>query len=275
LGIVLPKRLGDFDFGAFEDADELEGVDDGLALKVIVGDDKGVAGVFGDFANARDPRSEFFRGIEIIVALVGRDGGIVREPGIVTPTVEADIADGRSGFRGGRERAANDRLIDVAEAGVVLPKESESLWGIPGAVADFDDERVIGEALEHGGEIGAGFLGPMERERELKEDGAEFVGDAKNVKAGTDGALVVGASAGVVREFLPEFGGEEKSRIGGDAGEPIGGMIGTQRMVERSVDLDGVEESGKILGLVESFGPAGRIYGTRPVRIRPACGADA
>jgi len=142
-------------------------------------------------------------------------------------------------------------------------------------VADFDDERVIGEALEHGGEIGGGFLGAMERERELKEDGAEFVGRAKDVKAGADGALVVGAGAGVVREFLPEFGGEEKSRIGGNAVEPIGGMIGTQRMVERSVDLDGVEESGKILGLVESFGTAPRIYGTGPVRIRPTCRADA
>jgi hypothetical protein len=115
----------------------------------------------------------------------------------------------------------------------------------------------------------------MERKGELKEDGAELVGRAKNVKAGTDRALVVGAGAGVVREFLPEFGGEEKSRIGGNAVEPIGGMIGTQRMVERSVDLDGVEESGKILGLVESFGAGRRIYGTGPVRIRPTCGADA
>jgi len=94
LGIVLAKRLGNFDFGAFEDADELEGVDDGLALKVIVGDDKGVARVFGNFANARDPGSEFFRRVEIIVALVGGDGGIVGEPRIVAPAVEADIADG-------------------------------------------------------------------------------------------------------------------------------------------------------------------------------------
>jgi hypothetical protein len=274
LGIVLPKRLGNFDFRAFEDADELEGVDDGLALKVIVGDDKGVAGVFGDFANARDPGSEFFGRVKIIVALVGGDGGIVREPGIVAAAMETDIADWGSGLRGGRERAANDRLIDVAEASVVLPKEDESFGGIPGTVANFDDETVIGEALEHSGEIACGFLGAMERERELKEDGAEFVGGAKNVKAGTDGALVVGGGAGVVREFLPEFGGEEKLRIGGNAVEPIGGVIGTQRMVERSVDLDGVEESGKILGLVESFGAAGRIYGTGPVRIRPACGAD-
>lgn len=272
---MLPKRLGNFDFGAFEDADELECVDHGLALKVIVGDDKGVARVFGDFANARDPRSEFFRGIEIIVALVGGDGGIVGKPGIVAPAMEADIADGRSGFRGGCERAANDRLIDVAEAGIVFAEECEGLVGIPGAVADFDDERVIGEALEHRGEIGGGFLGAMERKGELKEDGAEFVGGAKNVKAGTDGAFVVGAGAGVVREFLPEFGGEEKSRIGGNAVEPIGGVIGTQRMVERSIDLDGVEESGKILGLVESFGAGGRIYGTGPVRIRPTCRTDA
>jgi hypothetical protein len=227
LGIVLAKRLGNFDFGAFEDADELEGVDDRLALEVIVGDNKGVAGVFGDFANASDPGSEFFGGIKIIVAFVGRDGGIVGEPGIVAAAVEADIADGRSGLRGGRERAANDRLIDVAEADVVFAEEGESLGGIPGGVANLDDERVIGEALEHRGEIGGGFLGAMERKRELQKDGAEFVGRAKDVEAGTDGAFVVGGRAGVVSEFLPEFGGEEKSRIGGDAAEPIGGMIGT------------------------------------------------
>ena len=271
---MLAKRLGNFDFGAFEDADELEGVDDGLALKVIVGDDKGVAGLFGNFANAGNPRSEFFRGVQIIVALVGRDGGIVGKPGIVAAAMEADIADRRGGLRGGRQRAANDRLIDVAEAGIVFAEESEGLGGIPGGVADFDDERVIGEALEHGGEIGGGFLGAMERERKLEEDGAEFVGGAKDVEAGTDRAFVVAGGAGVVREFLPEFGGEEKSRIGGNAVEPAGGVIGTQRMVERSVDLDGIEESGKILGLVESFGAAGRIYGTGPVRIRPTCRAD-
>ena len=42
---MLAKGLGDFDFCFLEDTDELEGVDDGLTLEVIVGDDESVAGV--------------------------------------------------------------------------------------------------------------------------------------------------------------------------------------------------------------------------------------
>ena len=231
--------------------------------------------MFGDFADARGPGSEFDGGVEIVVALVGRDGGIFREPGIVAAAVETDVADRRSGLRGGGERAADDGLIDVAEAGVVFAEKGESFGRIPGGVPDFDDERIVGEALENGGEIGGGFLSAMKGKRELEEDGAEFVGGAENVKAGADEALVFGGGAGVVGEFLPEFGGEEEARIGGDAGEPVGGVIGTERMVEGGVDLDGVEERGEIFGLVEIFGASRGIDVAGPIGVGPAGGADA
>jgi len=93
---VLTKRLGNFDFGAFEDADELEGIDDGLALEMIVGDDESVAGVLGNLAGAGDPGCELFGGVKIVVALVGRDRSIVGEPGVVAAAVKADVADRRS-----------------------------------------------------------------------------------------------------------------------------------------------------------------------------------
>lgn len=97
---MLTQRLWNFYFRALENADELEGVNDGLALKVIVGDDESVARVFGDLPDAGDPRSELFGGVEIVVAFMGRDGGVVGKPSIVAATVETHVANGRSDLGG-------------------------------------------------------------------------------------------------------------------------------------------------------------------------------
>jgi len=40
-----------------------------------------------------------------------------------------------------------DRLIDVAETGVVLAQEIESGLRLPAGVAEFDDEGVLGKAF--------------------------------------------------------------------------------------------------------------------------------
>jgi len=279
LGVALAERLGDFDFGAFEDVDELEGVDDGFALEMIVGDYKGVAGVFGDFVDARDPRSELFGGVEIVVALVGGDGGVVGKPRVVAAAMKTDVADGRGGLGRGGERAADDGLVNVAKAGAVFAEERQSVGRIPSAVANFDDKRVIAKTQEDGGEVRDSFLGAMKRKRELKKNGAEFIGGAENVEAGADGAFVGsggarGAGNCVVSESLPELGGEDEAGIGGDKLDPVCGKIGAQRLVKRSVDLNGVEEFGEIGGFVEALGTARRINVAGPIRIRPACGAD-
>ena len=121
---MLAKRLGDFDFCALENADELEGVDDRFALEVIVGDDESVAGVLGDVADAGDPGSEFFGSIEIVVAFVGGDGGVVGEPSVVTSAVKTDVTNGRSGLGRRGKGAADDGLIDVAKAGLVVAEKS-------------------------------------------------------------------------------------------------------------------------------------------------------
>src|SRR6267378_4841462 len=79
LGVMRAKRLRDFDLGAFEDADELQPVDDCFALEMIVGDNKRVARVLGDSTYPRDPRRKFFRGVKIVVAFVRGDGRVVAE----------------------------------------------------------------------------------------------------------------------------------------------------------------------------------------------------
>ena len=277
---MVTKRLGNFDFCSLENADELEGIDDRLALKMIVGDDESVVGLFGYFADARDPGSELFGGVKIVVALVGGDRSMVGEPGVVAAAVKPDVADGRSGLGGGRERAADNGLIDVAEAGVVLSKKFKSFERVPGGVANFDDERIVGEAFKSGDKGGFGFFRTMERERELEEDSAEFIRSAQNVEASADSSFVFRGGdraecRGIVSESLPEFGGEEKAGIGGDTVKPLRGVIGTQGLVERSVDLDGVEKFSEKGGFVKTFGAASRIDKTSPVRIRPAGGADA
>src|SRR5713101_3520212 len=43
LGVVLAQRLGHLHLGAFEDTDELQGVDHGFALVMVVRDDEDIA----------------------------------------------------------------------------------------------------------------------------------------------------------------------------------------------------------------------------------------
>lgn len=234
---MLAERLWNLNFCALENADELEGVDDGFALEMIVGDDKGVAGVLGDFTDARGPGNKLLGGVEVVVSLVRRDAGVVGKPGVVAAAVKTNVTDRRSGLSGGLKGAADNGLIDVAKAGVVFAEERERIWGIPSGMTKFDDERIITKTEKDRGEKSYGLLCAVEGERELEEDGAEFVGVAKDVEAGTDGALVGGGDArrggdSVVRESLPEFGGEDKTGIGGDEVEPVSSVNGAERLVE-------------------------------------------
>ncbi len=76
-----------------------------------------------------------------------------------------------------------------------------------------------------------------------------------------------------MREPLPEFGGKNKARIRRHSIDPLRRVVRMQRLVKRSVDLDGVKEFREIARLVESFWAAQRINVPGPVRIRPASGA--
>ena len=98
--VALAEFIGHFQFCSLQNAEELQRVDDGLALVVVVGDYEGVVCVFLDFLDAPDPGSEFVGRIEIVVAFVGRKFGIVAEPGVVAAPVESDVAGGRGALRG-------------------------------------------------------------------------------------------------------------------------------------------------------------------------------
>ncbi len=282
------ERLWHLYFGALEDADELEGVDHGFALIVIVGDDKGVASVFGDFADAPGPGTKFFRRIEIVVAFVGRDGGVVGEPGVVPAAVEADVADGRGGRFGRLERTADDGLVNVAETRPVLAQQGEGIGMVPRSVTHLDDEGIVAEALQERREMSDGFGRAMERKRELQENRSKLASFMQRVESCANGALVFGGGAGQrrnsavrdvirndMRESLPEFGGEDEPRIGHDAVDPLRGVVQAKRLVKRGVDLDGVEEFREIRRFVKAFGPPRGIHVAGPVRVGPARWADA
>ena len=78
-----------------------------------------------------------------------------------------------------------------------------------------------------------------------------------------------------MREPLPELGGEEERRVGRDAVDPGRGVVGPEGLVERSIDFDGVKESGEVGGLVKALRAVRWIDVAGPVWIGPSSGADA
>src|SRR5205823_3652537 len=135
-------------------------------------------------------------------------------------------------LRGGPKRTPDDGLVNVANARPMLVEQRQRFRRVPGAVADFDGQRVIAKTQQHRGKIRHRFLGAMEGKRELQQDRSELACGAQHVKAGPDGALVVRAGAGssrsdVVCEALPELCGEEETRI---AGYEIDSLLGVRRL---------------------------------------------
>src|SRR6266852_246419 len=78
-----------------------------------------------------------------------------------------------------------------------------------------------------------------------------------------------------MREFLPELGGEDEARVGGNSFEPLLGVVGLGRLIEGRVDLDGVEELREISGFVKAFWTRRGIDVTAPIGVRPAGRANA
>ncbi len=142
------QGFGDFYFCSGEKIHQLQGVDDTFGLEMIVGDDERFAGGFGDVFDAFGPGFEFGFGVEIVVAFGGRGGGIVGEPGVVAATVKADVADGRGDTFAGLDGAADNGLIDIAEADAALVEKFVEFFFGPGGVADFDDQREGLELVE-------------------------------------------------------------------------------------------------------------------------------
>src|SRR5260370_8509655 len=98
----------------------------------------------------------------------------------------------------------------------------------------------------------------MKREREWQQDRTELVRGAKHSEARAHGAFIRRGGRGcygsaVVREALPELGGEDKARIRRHAIDPLRGVVWPQRLVKRGIDLDGVKEFREIRRLMESL----------------------
>src|SRR6267143_1832659 len=276
--VLPPERLRHLHFRSLQDADELQGIDDGLALKVIVGDHERLAGALCDFADARDPGSQLFGRVEIVVTLMSGDRCIVGEPRVVAPAVKPHIPDGRSGLSRWRKRSPDDGLVDVAESGAAGLQQFHRLRRIPRTVANFDDQRIVREPFQYRRKVRNGFRSAMKRKRELQQDRAEPPRRAKHIEARANGAFICRSGTGcrgsdVVREPLPELGAEDKARIRRHEVDPLGRVVRTQRLVKRSVDLDGVKEFREIGRLMESFGTARWIDVAGPIGIRPARGA--
>jgi len=205
---------------------------------------------------------------------VAGDCGVVAEPSVVAAAVETDVADGRCSEGGRLQRAADDGLIDVAESGMVFAKQFQSAVVLPRGVAKFYDKGVIGEAFEQSGEMGDGFGRRVKRKGKLDQDGAKFIGVAKNVEAGANRFFVFDRSRGIVGETLPKFCGEKEGGVRCHTFDPDGGVFGAHRLIEGCIDFDGVKEFGQEGGFVKTLRAWSGVDITGPVWIGPSCGAD-
>src|SRR5581483_7965493 len=187
----------------------------------------------------------------------------------------------------GAQRAAEDGLIDVAEADALFGEGAQRLLVVPGGVADFDHSRVFAKALQEGREVGAVFLGVLERNGKLDEQSAEFIFGGDGVEAGLGERFVFGigldggGGSGFddrdrrVGEGAVELGGEEEFRIHFGGAGPLAAKAGLDVSVERCVDLDQVEvlreKSDGMLAALQSLW----VDGPFPVLVGPASGTDA
>src|SRR2546430_8232542 len=277
---VPPERLRHFHLRSLQDADELQGIDHCLALKMIVGNHKRLARPLRHFADACCPGRELFGIVKIVVALMCGDRLVVAKPRVVAPPVKPHVPDTRSCFGGRAKRPSDDGLIDVAETHTAAVQQFQSFRRIPRPMPHFDDQWVVGEALEQRRKIGNGLFRAMKRKRKLQQDRAELIRRAKHIEARANLAFLRRSRAGccgsyVVRESLPQLGRKDKTRIRPYSFDPLRRMLWRQWLVKRSINLDGVKVFREIGRLVESFGASSWIDIAGPVGIRPACGADA
>jgi hypothetical protein len=114
----------------------------------------------------------------------------------------------------------------------------------------------------------------VKRKRELQQYSTQASNGMEHIEAHADQLFVRGCCALFVGEFLPKLGGEKKSRVCRDALNPLRSQFWTEWIVERRVDLDGVEEFSEIGGLMKSARPPMGINDAIPIGVRPSGGTD-
>src|ERR1035437_6941652 len=102
---------------------------------MIVGNDECGVACFGQAPDARSPGLELLLGVKIVVALRGRHGGVVAEPGVIAAAVEADVGDAPRGAPAGLHGTPDYRLIDVAESDAALMQHRVESFVVPRGMA--------------------------------------------------------------------------------------------------------------------------------------------
>src|SRR5882762_3411871 len=167
--------------------------------------------------------------------------------------MQSHVANRRSAFRRRFERTADHRLIDITECNLMLTQQREYFRIVPSSVAHFHRERVIRKAFQQGRKIRSRLGIAMKRERELQEHRSKLAGLMQYIEAGAHGAFIFRSCARVVREFLPHLCRENKTRIGGNALNPLLGMLRVQWLVKGSIDLDSVKKLCQVRGFMKTF----------------------
>src|SRR6267143_6438344 len=131
LWVLSPQRLRHLHLRALQNMNELQRIDDRLALKMIVGDHKRLPSPRRNFVGARNPWRQLFGGVKIVVAFMRRDRRIVAEPRVVASPVQPHVPDGRGSLSRRPQRSPYDGLVDVAETDAAGAQQLQRLRRIP------------------------------------------------------------------------------------------------------------------------------------------------
>src|SRR5271156_42550 len=122
-------------------------------------------------------------------------------------------------------------------------------------MAHFDDQRIVAENTNDLLQALQVLTGVVKRKRELQQYRTQAFNGMEHIEAHADELFVRGCCALFVGEFLPKLRGEKKSPGSRDAPDPLSSQFRTEWIIDRRVDLDGVEECSEISGLMKSARP--------------------
>src|SRR5438445_13462777 len=89
--------------------------------------------------------------------------------------MEPDISNWRGGMLGGGQSTAKPGLVDVAECHILRRELGQYLSVVPGSVPHLNYQRIVSKFLDQVFEIASIFIGVLERNRELNEQGPQAV----------------------------------------------------------------------------------------------------
>jgi hypothetical protein len=108
---------------------------------MVVGEDECAVRALFQFSYLRHPFLQLFFTVGVVVTFPGL---VVLPPLLSVATVEASITYRTRGFGYGGKEASQTRLIDTAEAEVVLSQELEGLFRNPLAAPElYDDGKTV------------------------------------------------------------------------------------------------------------------------------------